>query len=45
VAAFAVFFAFFAFLAMSSSVKTGLVNMRTPCIDMHNIETISQKQN
>ena len=46
VAAFAVFFAFFAFLAMSSSVKkTGSVNMRTPSIDMHNIETISQKQN
>ena len=45
VAAFAVFFAFFAFLAMSSSAKTGSVNMRTPCIDMHNIETISQMQN
>ena len=45
VAAFAVFFAFFAFLAMSSSVKTGSVNMHTPCIDMHNIETISQMQN
>ena len=38
VAALAVFFAFFAFLAMSSSIKTGSVNMRTPCIDMHNIE-------
>ena len=45
VAALAVFFAFFAFLAMSSSVKTGSVNMHTPCIDMHNIETISQMQN
>jgi hypothetical protein len=43
VAAFAVFFAFFAFLAMSPSVKkTDSVNMHTPCIDMHNIETISQ---
>jgi hypothetical protein len=41
VAAFAVFFAFFAFLAMSSSVKNCSVNMRTPCIDMHTIETIS----
>src|SRR3984957_17118200 len=45
VAAFAVFFAFFAFLAMSSSAKTGSVNMSTPCIDMRNIETISQMQN
>src|SRR3954451_2975075 len=45
VAALAVFFAFFAFLAMSSSVKNGSVNMRTPCIDMRNIETISQMQN
>jgi hypothetical protein len=45
VAAFAVFFAFFAFLAMSSSAKTGSVNMGTPCIDMHNIETLSQMQN
>ena len=45
VAAFAVFFAFFAFLAMSSSVKNCSVNKRTPCIDMHTIETISQKQN
>jgi len=25
--------------------KTGSVNMRTPCIDMHNIETLSQMQN
>ena len=25
--------------------KTGSVNMHTPCIDMHNIETISQMQN
>ena len=25
--------------------KTGSVNMRTPCIDMRNIETISQMQN
>ena len=45
VAAFVVFFAFFAFLAMSSSIKTGSMNVRTPCIDMHTIETISQKQN
>jgi hypothetical protein len=46
VAAFAVFFAFFAFLAMSSSLKkSGSVNMHTPSIDMHNIETISQMQN
>jgi hypothetical protein len=46
VAAFAVFFAFFAFLAMSPSVKkTRSVNMRTPWIDMHNIEKISQMQN
>ena len=48
VAAFAVFFAFFAFfafLAMSSSLKMVSVNMRTPRIDMHNIETISQMQN
>lgn len=44
-AAFAVF-AFFAFLAMSSSVKkTDSVNVRTPCIDMRNAETISQMQN
>jgi hypothetical protein len=28
-------------LAMSSSVKNCSVNMRTPCIDMHTIETIS----
>lgn len=46
VAAFAVFFAFFAFLAISSSVKkTGSMNMHMSCIEMHNIETISQKQN
>ncbi|WP_426442513.1 hypothetical protein [Bradyrhizobium genosp. P] len=45
VAAFAVFFAFFAFLAMSSSLKSGSVNMHTPSIDMHNVETISQMQN
>jgi hypothetical protein len=45
VAAFAVFFAFFAFLAMSSSLKSGSVNMHMPWIDMHNIETISQMQN
>ena len=46
VAALAVFFAFFAFLAMSSSVKkTHSMNMRTPCIDMHTIETISQRHN
>ena len=45
VAAFAVFFAFFAFLAMSSSIKTGSVNMCTPWIDMHNSETTSQMQN
>ena len=45
VAAFAVFFAFFAFLAMSSSLKSGSVNMHTPSIDMHNFETISQMQN
>jgi hypothetical protein len=32
-------------LAMSSSVKTGSVNMHMSCIDMHNIETISQMQN
>jgi hypothetical protein len=33
-------------LAMSSSVnKAGSVNMHTPCIDMHNTETISQMQN
>jgi hypothetical protein len=44
--AFAVFFAFFAFLAMSSSSKKiGSVNLHTPSIDMHNIETISQMQN
>ena len=42
VAAFAVFFAFF---AMSSSLKSGSVNMHTPSIDMHNVETISQMQN
>jgi hypothetical protein len=42
VAALAVFFAF---LAMSSSVKKNSMNMRTPCIDMHTIETISQMQN
>jgi hypothetical protein len=45
VAAFAVFFAFFAFLAMSSSVKKSSIDMRTPCIDMHTIKTISQMQN
>ena len=44
VAAFAVFFAFFAFLAMSSSFKNSSLNMHTPSIDLHNIETISQKQ-
>jgi hypothetical protein len=45
VAAFAVFVAFFAFLAMSSSLKSGSVNMHTPSIDMHNVDTISQMQN
>lgn len=45
VAAFAVFFAFFAFLAMSSSVKTDSVNVRTPCIDLRNADTISRMQN
>lgn len=44
VAAFVVFLAFFAFLAMSSSLNRSM-NMRTPCIDMHTVETISQKQN
>ena len=45
VAAFAVFFAFFAFLAMSSSLEKSGSVMHTPCIDVHNIETISQMQN
>jgi hypothetical protein len=45
VAAFAVFFAFFAFLAMWLSVKNWLSELRTPRIDMHNTEMISQMQN